>query len=253
MNLFRLSPHLKTNSQQLIPNSDGCVRMWTARASSTNVKYVADSLQKLPHPSPASVSSYCSCLCAHTERQKVAGLEVREGGWEWHLGNARWPLQHVSFHASFIHFITSLGRCEGVEKKPCYTETEWEGPHSIFSSPGAAFASAGSPLAWVKSAAVNGGRVEVPCECTVAADGKRTWPRMRDRWVRKAERWEATWPVHFFSSHAFGHGKWRKSSRLRVLLQGCFFVRSVFSRWDTKCYLLHPNSAFLFLCTSIVR
>lgn len=153
---------------------------------STNVKYVAGSLQKLPHPPPTSVSSHCSCLREHTERQKVAGSGGSgEGGWEWHLGNARWPLQHVSFHASFIHFITSLGRCEGVEKKPCYTETEREGPHSIFSSPGAATATAGSPLAWVKSAAVNGGRVKVLCECTVAADGQRTWPRMKDRWVRK--------------------------------------------------------------------
>lgn len=84
-----------------------------------------------------------------------------------------------------------------MEKKPCYTETEWEGPHSISSSPGAAIASAGSPLAWVKSAAVNGGRVEVPCECTVAADGQRTWPCMRDRRVQKGERWEAARPVQF--------------------------------------------------------
>lgn len=50
-----------------------------------------------------------------------------------------WPQQHVSFHASFIHFITSLDECEGVEEKPCHPETEKEEPYSIFSS-------AGSPL-----------------------------------------------------------------------------------------------------------
>lgn len=53
-----------------------------------------------------------------------------------------WPRQHVSFHASFIHFITSLDQCEGVEEKPCYTETEREEPQSIFSSHGSALASA---------------------------------------------------------------------------------------------------------------
>lgn len=48
-------------------------------------------------------------------------------------------------------------------------------------------ASAGSPLAWVKSAAGNSGRVGVPCErAAAAADGQRTWPCMGDRWVRGA-------------------------------------------------------------------
>ncbi|CAB1453144.1 unnamed protein product [Pleuronectes platessa] len=47
-----------------------------------------------------------------------------------------WPEQHVSFHASFIHFITSLDECEGVEEKPCHPETEREEPYSIFSSRG---------------------------------------------------------------------------------------------------------------------
>lgn len=60
-----------------IPNSDGCACMRASRLSSTNVKYVADSLQKLPHPPPASVSSHCSCLRENAERQKVAG----SGGW----------------------------------------------------------------------------------------------------------------------------------------------------------------------------
>lgn len=139
-------------------------------------------------PLPAFPPTVPVCVKMPSGRRlRVQGVGGREGGCEWHLGNARWPLQHVSFHASFIHFITSLGRCEGVEKKPCYTETEWEGPHSISSSPGAAIASAGSPLAWLKSAAGNSGRVEVPCECAAAAaDGQRTWPCMGDRWVRGA-------------------------------------------------------------------
>jgi len=57
---------------------------------------------------------------------------VGSGIWGTH-----WP-QQSSFHASFIHFITSLEECEGVEQKPCHPETEREEPHSIFSSPGSA-------------------------------------------------------------------------------------------------------------------
>lgn len=53
-----------------------------------------------------------------------------------------WPRQHVSFHASFIHFITSLDECEGVEGKPCHPETEREELYSIFPSPGPALLSA---------------------------------------------------------------------------------------------------------------
>lgn len=60
-----------------------------------------------------------------------------------------WPQQHVCFHASFIHFITSLDECDGVEEKPCYPETEREEPHSIFSSPGPAFLSACSRHTWI--------------------------------------------------------------------------------------------------------
>lgn len=60
-----------------------------------------------------------------------------------------WPQQHVCFHASFIHFITSLDECDGVEEKPCYLETEREEPHSIFSSPGPAFLSACSLHTWI--------------------------------------------------------------------------------------------------------
>lgn len=97
---------------------------------------------------------------------------IRRG--EWHLGIARRPLQHVSFHASFIHFITSLGRCKGVEKKPCFTEAGWEGPHSTSSSPDAAIASAGSAPARVESAAGNSGGVEVsvPRQLTGSTRGR---------------------------------------------------------------------------------
>lgn len=31
------------------------------------------------------------------------------------VGGTHWPWQHESFHASFLHFITSLGECEGLE------------------------------------------------------------------------------------------------------------------------------------------
>lgn len=62
---------------------------------------------------------------------------------------AHWPQQHVCFHASFIHFITSLDECDGVEEKPCYPATEREEPHSIFSSSGPAFLSACSLQTWI--------------------------------------------------------------------------------------------------------
>lgn len=205
--------------------------------SSANVKYVAESLQKLPHPPPASVSSHCSCLREHTERQKVPGSGLggrREGGCEWHLGNARWPLQHVSFHASFIHFITSLGRCEGVEKKPCYTETEWEGPHSIFSSPGAAIAPG-----WIAT-------------CMGKKCRGERWEGRGAMWMRRG-----SWRAVHVAAHEISLGvKGRRlrggsagaffvhallvtvrgETPLRVLLQGFFFVRSVFSIWVTKCF-----------------
>lgn len=163
-----------------------------------------------------------------------------EGGWEWHLGNARWPLQHVSFHASFIHFITSLGRCEGVEKKPCYTETEWVGPHSISSSPGAAIASAGSPLAWVKSAAGNSGRVEVPCECAAAAaDGQRTWLRMGDRWVRGANNGRRHGAFFVLALSDAMSGECPLAYEFSCKAAALCGVCSAFGA--QKVFLLHPN------------
>lgn len=95
-------------------------------------KYVADTLQKLPHP-PVSRFSYCPQPQKYREAK---GCGVGSG-----ILGTHWPQQRVSFHASFIHFITSLGEREGVEEKPCHPETEREEPHSIFSSPGPALPS----------------------------------------------------------------------------------------------------------------
>lgn len=139
-------------------------------------KYVADTLQKLPHP-PASVSSYCSC--AQKKRKKITGskrLRVRGSGT---LGT-HWPRQRVSFHASFIHFITSLDQCEGVEEKPCYTETEREEPHSIFSSHGSALASAWSLHARITRLR---GKCELSYERATSGDRRRTWFGVRDSWA----------------------------------------------------------------------
>lgn len=92
-------------------------------------KCVAGTLHKLPHP-PVSFFSYRP----HTQNtEKEKGCVVGSG-----ILGTHWPQQHVSFHASFIHFITSLDECEGVEEKPCHPETEKEEPYSIFSSAGSA-------------------------------------------------------------------------------------------------------------------
>lgn len=96
-------------------------------------KYVADTLHKLPHP-PASLLSYCSQAQKY---RKAKGCGLGSG-----ILGTHWPQQHAFFHASFIHFITSLDECEGVEEKPCHPETEREEPHSIFSSCGPALPSA---------------------------------------------------------------------------------------------------------------
>lgn len=103
-----------------IPNSDSCACMLTARLSSTNVKYVADSLQKLPHPPPASISSHCSCVKEHTERQKVAGSGVlgkRGRGWRG-VGVAPWERTLASAACllsclihSLYHLIRPMWRC----------------------------------------------------------------------------------------------------------------------------------------------
>lgn len=91
-------------------------------------KCVAGTLHKLPHP-PVSFSS---------ERLQAQSTEGGKGcGTGSSILGTHWPQQHVSFHASFIHFITSLEECEGVEEKPRHPETG-EGPYSIFSSPGPA-------------------------------------------------------------------------------------------------------------------
>lgn len=72
--------------------------------------------------------SFCTRLQNTT---KLKGCGVGSGA----LG-AYWPWQHDCFHASFIHFITSLEECEGVGEKPCHPETEQQEPYSTFSSPG---------------------------------------------------------------------------------------------------------------------
>lgn len=87
-------------------------------------KCVADTLHKLPHP-PVSFISYCP---QNTERRK--GCRAGSG-----IMGTHWPQQHVCFHASFIHFITSLEECEGAEEKACHQETEGE-ERTPSSSPG---------------------------------------------------------------------------------------------------------------------
>lgn len=123
-------------------------------------KYVADTSQKLPHP-PVSPLSDCSRAQKYREA-KGCGLGIGISG-------THWPQQHVSFHASFIHFITSLDECEGVEEKPCYSETEKEEPHSIFSSPGPALPSACSLCAWITLLQGVWG-CELPYEHTTSGD-----------------------------------------------------------------------------------
>lgn len=82
----------------------------------------------------ASSSWELFLLLSSTAKDRDAkGCKVRSGV----LGTC-WPQQHVSFHASFIHFITSLDECEGVGEKPCHPETEREDPHSVFSPLGPA-------------------------------------------------------------------------------------------------------------------
>lgn len=67
-------------------NGDRYTYKQAACVSPRSDKYVADTLQKLPHP-PTSVSSYCSCAQKKTKKQRVAkGCEL--GGvapWE-HTG-----------------------------------------------------------------------------------------------------------------------------------------------------------------------
>lgn len=111
----------------------------------------------------------------NTEKQKVAGWGV--ASWE-HTGLSSMS----SFHASFIHFITSLDECEGVEEKPCYSETEKEEPHSIFSSPGPALPSACSLHAWITLLQGVWG-CELPYEHTTSGDTRHTWFAMRDSWM----------------------------------------------------------------------
>ena len=109
--------------------------MRTACMSQTVDKCVADTLQKLPH-SPAHTFLPLSSGLARTRKGRGRSRVARRWGGRlvmgvW-VGAASWEQaglgsMSLSFHASFIHFITSLEKCEGVEKKPCHPETEREG------------------------------------------------------------------------------------------------------------------------------
>lgn len=135
------SPPILTPVSQLNCNKHISYSMQPACMPPRTDKYVADTLQKLPHP-PVSLLSHCPQPQKYREAKK--GCRVGSG-----ILGTHWPQQHVSFHASFIHFITSLDECEGVEEKPCHPETEGEELYSIFSSPGPVLPSAWTLYAWI--------------------------------------------------------------------------------------------------------
>lgn len=68
----------------------------------------------------------------NAKKQKVAWWGVTS--WEGDTGLSSMS----SLHASFIHFITSLDECDGLDQKTCHPETERQKLHSIISSLGSA-------------------------------------------------------------------------------------------------------------------